>query len=770
MHGSTSEKARGTAALEEGGSETGTRLPFTGRAARAAARHPWRVLGLWVVLLALAYLAAGAMNLSANPGGAATEATRASDLIEQRLRQETPPEEFIVVESKTATAGQPAYAAFVDALVARLRGLEQVRSVVSYREGAAGLVSSDGHAVLLPVTLTGDSADAGETAAPVVDLVKSASAGGFQVTTVGFGSVEGEMSTLLEETLQQGEMIGVVVALVILLVVFGAVVAAGLPIVLALLSIFVAAGATALVSNVMEMSNFVVFIITMIGLAVGIDYSLFIVQRFREERGLGREKIAAVAAAGATASRTVFFSGMAVAIALAGMLIMPDATFRSFAVGAILVVSATVLASLTLLPAVLGLLGDRVNWLTLPVIGRRRRSSSGRGVAGWIARAVTARPVISVAVTGALLVAATLPVLGINLGSVGISSLPENSDSRHAFEVINTQFSDGVLTADVVIDAPVESPAVQRALSDLRSALAADGFFGAAELETNDAGDLALLTVAMPGDFSSDESRAALGRLRNDYIPAAFSGVAAEVLVGGPTAETVDAVRTQGDYLPLVFTFVLGCSFLLLLAVFRSIVVPLKAVALNLLSVGAAYGILVLVFQEGVGASLLGFREAPVIESWLPLFLFAILFGLSMDYHVFLLSRIKEHYDETRDNLASVAHGLRSTAGIISGAAMIMVAVFAGMASGELVVFQQVGFGLAVAVILDATIIRMVLVPASMELLGDWNWYLPRWLEWLPKVNLEGVQQPRAASPDATASAPRSEPPRRVQVPAGDSR
>jgi RND superfamily putative drug exporter len=346
-------------------------------------------------------------------------------------------------------------------------------------------------------------------------------------------------------------------------------------------------------------------------------------------------------------------------------------------------------------------------------------------------------------VTGGLLVAAAVPVLGINLGNVGISSLPEESDSRHAFNVINREFSDGVLTADIVIDAAnVSEPAVQQAIADLRASLEADSFFGTPQLETNQAGDLALVTVAMPGDFSSSDSKAALGRLRDDYIPEAFDRVTADVLVGGPTAETVDSVETQKDYLPLVFTFVLGFSFLLLMVVFRSIVVPLKAVVLNLLSVGAAYGVLVLVFQEGIGASLLGFREAPVIESWLPLFLFAILFGLSMDYHVFLLSRIKEHYDETRNNAMSVVHGLRSTGGIITGAALIMVAVFAGMASGELIVFQQVGFGLAVAVILDATIIRMVLVPASMELLGDWNWYLPRWMEWLPRINIEGAQEP----------------------------
>jgi RND superfamily putative drug exporter len=433
---------------------------------------------------------------------------------------------------------------------------------------------------------------------------------------------------------------------------------------------------------------------------------------------------------------------MAVTIALAGMLIAPDPVFQSFAVGAMLVVAATVLAALTLLPALLALLGHRINWLTLPFIGRA--SARGGGGKGWqlFVGAVTKRPVISVVLSAGILIAMALPVFNINLGTVGIGTLPEDNSSRHAFDVLNEEFSDGVLTADVVVQAPdVNAPDVQSGVNNLVAALDADEFFGGSTVETNEAGDLALVTVAMPGDFSSSESRSALERLRGDYIPASFPGDVADVYVGGPTAETVDSVQTQRDYLPYVFTFVLGLSFLLLLLAFRSIVVPLKAVVMNLLSVAAAYGILVLVFQEGVGTGLLGFREAPVIESWLPLFLFAILFGLSMDYHVFLLSRIKERYDETGDNGSSVEYGLRQTASIITGAALIMVAVFAGMASGELVIFQQVGFGLAIAVILDATIIRMVLVPASMELLGDWNWYFPRWLEWLPDIQVEGARE-----------------------------
>jgi RND superfamily putative drug exporter len=716
---------------------------FTGRITRAAALHPWLTLGAWALLVIAAFGASGVMNVVSQTGPAGMEATAADDLVKERLRQQTAPEEFIVVESPAATADSPVFGEFVDSLAADLEAAEGVVSVTSYRSGGEGLVSADGHTALVVATLAGDEDDAVDTAAPLVDVVRAADGrDGFRVTTVGFGSVADEINSLLQETLEQGELIGIGIALVVLVLVFGAAVAAGVPIVIALVSIFVAVGATALVSNAMEISDYVTFIITMIGLAVGIDYSLFIVQRYREERAEGLAVTDALGAAGATASRAVFFSGMAVAIALGGMMITPDPIFRSFAAGSILVVATTVVAALTLLPAVLSLMGNRVNWLTVPLIGRRGKAKTSGGLTGVLIRAVTARPIISVVLSGGLLIAAALPTAGINLGTVGISTLPEDSDSRHAFDVLNRDFSDGVLTADIVIDAAdVHSPEIQSRIDDLKASLESDGFFGTSTVETNEAGDLALLTTAMPGDFSSPESKAALARLRGDYIPAAFGGSDAEIYVGGPTAETVDSVEQQKDYLPYVFAFVLGLSFLLLLVAFRSIVVPLKAVIMNLLSVCAAYGILVLVFQEGVGTGLLGFREAPVIESWLPLFLFAILFGLSMDYHVFLLSRIKERYDETGDNRGSVAYGLRQTASIITGAALIMVAVFAGMASGELVIFQQVGFGLAVAVILDATIIRMVLVPASMELLGDWNWYFPRWLGWLPDIQVEGRRE-----------------------------
>jgi RND superfamily putative drug exporter len=393
----------------------------------------------------------------------------------------------------------------------------------------------------------------------------------------------------------------------------------------------------------------------------------------------------------------------------------------------------------------LGLLGDRVNWLTIPIIGKRRSPESSGGFWSAITGVVRSHPAISVVITAAILIGLTLPVTTMELGSGGISMLPSDTDERHAFDVVIDRFADGIITADVVVLAPDVSIApVQNAIDSLIVSIESDDFFGTTEVMDGPNGDMVDIRFSIAGDISSDESIEAIKRLRNDYVPSSFGGIDAEVLVGGGTAEVMDSVDIVRQYVPLIMAAVLAASFLLLLVAFRSIVVPIKAVVMNLLSVGAAYGMVVLVFQKGVGSSLFGFQEVPVIESWIPLFLFAILFGLSMDYHVFLLSRIKERYDQTGDNSGSVTYGLKSTASIITGAALIMVAVFGGFALGPLSMFQQMGFGLAVAVILDATIVRMVLVPASMELLGDKNWYFPKWLEWLPNISIEGA---RSAEP-----------------------
>ena len=485
----------------------------------------------------------------------------------------------------------------------------------------------------------------------------------------------------------------------------------------------------------------------MMGLAVGIDYSLFFLSRYREERTKGFEKIDAIGNAGGTAGRAVFFSGLTVIIALLGLLIIPHTIFRSLAAGAIFVVGVSVIASLTMLPAVLSLLGDWVNKGRIPFIQHAQETNEQAPGGFWdrLARGVMAKPVISIVLAAGLLIAATIPFFDINLGGSGVSSLPESFISKQGFDVLESEFNGGqVNPIEVVIDGDVNSAAVQTAVGDLQAAVSNEPVLGLATFEANEAGDLGLLSFQLAADAFADQSVDTVDRLRNEYIPVAFGRVDADVYVTGLSAVNLDQFELTSQYTPILFVFVLGLSFILLMLVFRSIVVPAMAIVLNLLSVGAAYGLVTLVFQKGFLNSVLGFQQVEAIESWLPLFLFAILFGLSMDYHVFLLSRIRERYDQIHDNTESVAFGVRSTARLITGAALIMVAVFGGFAIGDLVMMQQMGFGLGVSVLLDATIIRSVLVPASMKMLGNANWYLPPVLDWLPHFGIEG------SAPEAT--------------------
>ena len=740
---------------------------ITGKLASFSARRRWTVLGAWAAILVAAFFVAGGIGdvtSNENQSNPNVESGVARALIDDRINVEEPVQEFVVVEFTDGTTNSAANRAFITALSANLLELEGVDSVASYVNGAEGLVTSNEMTAVVLTTLSENEDLADEVIAPLLSLIEEANdTVGYRVTTVGEGSFTSEFEEMAEETLKKGEMIGIAFALVILIIVFGAAVAAGLPILLAISSILVAVALSAIVGRVMGLDPHVVQIITMIGLAVGIDYSLFIVKRFGEEISKGREKLDAITAAGNSAGRTVMVSGMAVMIALTGMLIMPSITFRSFGMGAILVVIVAVAAATTLLPAIISIMNLKIYWLRIPFIGRKivvggdasNVNANQGGIWDKLTDAVTAKPLLSVIVTGGALIALSSAVFTMNLGSSGITSFPEDSPARHAFEVVVAEFNDGLITTDIVIDAPdVTTATVQSAIEQLEADLAADSFYGDVEVTIAPNNDLAVVRAVLQADFASEVAKDALARVRDNYIPAAFDGVA-NVYVTGATAETVDAVNLIKSWLPLVFGLVLGSSFLLLMIVFRSIVVPIKAVVMNVLSVGAAYGLLVLVFQHGIGADLLGFQQVPAIEFWLPLFLFSILFGLSMDYHVFLLSRIKEHYDETGDNKASVAFGLRSTGGIITGAALIMVGVFGGFAIGDLVMFQQMGFGLAAAVIIDATLIRSVLVPASMVLLGDKNWYFPSWLEWLPRLDVEGESLPVApATPTTPQVAP----------------
>ena len=730
--------------------------------ARSSATRPWRVVAVWVVVFLVgAFLMATLLKdgettafvFTGNP-----EVNKGLDLLEDEIRGPTGTNEVVVIQSSTFTVDDPQFRQVVESLTANLAqlGPEIIRLETLgnfYSTGATQLVSGDRKTTLISFVMAGDFDDNSDNIPDVVDVVDAAQGqDGFEILITGQATIGLDQRELGQEDLLKGEMFGIPIALIILIVVLGALAAAFVPLVMAIVSIVVATGAAALVGQVFELSFFVENIITMIGLAVGIDYSLFVVSRYREERARGLEKIDAIGHAGATATRAVIFSGMTVVLALLGMLLIPFNIFISIGIGASLVVLAAMAAATTLLPAILGIMGDKVNSLRIPFIGKGQANFDPTISGGFwdkLVRMVMAQPIISLLLSGGLLIAALIPFFGINTGFAGVSTLPDDLESKQAFLVLDEKFSFGEVTpAEIVIQGDIASPAVQASIERLRELLATDAAFSEPrELEISDSGTVALLAVPVAGDTSGDASIAAVTRLHDLYVVEAFAGTDANVYITGETAFNIEFFAVSARSAWIVFPFVLGVSFLLLTVVFRSLLLPIKAIILNLLAVGAAYGILVLVFQEGFLAGTFGFQESPIIEAWIPLFLFTILFGLSMDYHVFLLSRIRERFDETHDNIESVAFGIRSTGRLITGAALIMVAVFWGFATGSLVGLQQMGFGLGIAILLDATIVRTVMVPASMKLLGKWNWYLPNWLEWIPNVRFEPKEVAQAPAP-----------------------
>ena len=731
--------------------------------AHVSALHPWRVIGIWLAVFVVAFgILGGAVgggfsdaltpefNQTNNAGS-----VKAQNLIDQKLTgQETVPES-ILVRSQTLTVDDAEFQTAVEQLQNDVlaTGPEVVASADTfYSTGDENLVSADRRSTIIPVSMTGTVDDAQkvieEVYVPVDALDESAE---FEVFITGETTFAVDFVEQGQKDLEQGELFGAPIAFAILVIVFGAVVAAFLPIILAIGAIILAMAGATVISGSYDLHLFTQNVATMIGLAVGIDYSLFIVSRFREERRRGREKIDAITVAGGTAARAVFFSGTVVVIALLSMLLIPFTAFVSVGLGAMLVVIAAMTATLTLLPAVLSLMGDNVNRLAIPGLGRFKGSGdvdASGGVWDKVSHAVMRRPVVSLVLAGGLLVVMTIPLFTIKTGLSGVATFPEELRASRGFAALQEDFGFGAdAPVNIVVEGDVDSPAVTGAIEELRATLAGDPDFGPNSLQLGEDGGVALVAAPAVGAAQDERAIEAVKRVRDEYVPAAFGGVAADVFVGGQTAETIDFTTLARESIPIVLSFVIVLTFLILMVVFRSIVVPLKAVLLNLLSVGASYGLLVLVFQHGWGAEQLGFTESPIIQAWIPLFLFAVIFGLSMDYHVFLLSRIRERYDRTGDNSDSVAFGVRSTAGLITGAALIMVAVFMGFTAGELVPFQQMGFGLAVAVFLDATIVRVILMPASMQLLGDANWYLPGFLQWLPDVRVEGSEPEFAPAP-----------------------
>ena len=720
------------------------------RLARACSRRPWRTLGAWGVVL-VGSIAALAFILT----GFTTQATGTnnpeSERAEDRVLAAFPPDpqravtDVVVVRSAGLTVQDEGFRVFVQRLVRASRETGAVLNALTYYDTRdRSLVSADRHATLVLINIFDEDA-AGE----VIDTVQRADAEpDFAVAITGNTTRDHDFNQLSQRDLQNGELeFGLPAALLVLLLVFGTVVAGLVPLLMALVAITTALGLVALLTPLFELSIFTTNMLSGMGLALGIDYALFVISRYREERGRGLAPEDAIVATGGTASRAVLFSGSAFVIAMFGLLLVPSTLFRSLAAGAILVGATSLAVALTLLPALLGLLHDRVDAIRLPIVGRRsveRANPEGRLWAAIIER-ILRRPALSLALATAALVALALPAFGLNVGSAGVSTLPDDLPAKQGYLALQRDFV--AQTADPVhVVVTNHSGPVATALQRLRDQLAADPRFGRGEVRVG-TGNVADLIVPVRGDPAGDEAMAAVRDLRERLVPAGFERTAADPLVGGTTSESIDYLDNVTNPAPLVFAFVLGLSLVLLTIAFRSIAVALTAIALNLLSVGAAYGLLVLVFQHGVGASTLGFRSVDMVEAWVPLFLFSILFGLSMDYQVFLLSRIRERFDQGADAAAAVRWGVASTARIITGAALIIVAVFSGFARGELVMFQQMGFGVAVSLLIDATVIRSVVLPSVMVLLGDRNWYLPRWLKWIPHVEVDNhvAAQPRPA-------------------------
>jgi RND superfamily putative drug exporter len=513
-------------------------------------------------------------------------------------------------------------------------------------------------------------------------------------------------------------------------VAFGALVAAGLPLLLAVTGVVATLGLVGPISRLMPVDTTISNVILLIGLAVGVDYSLFYLKRVREERAAGRSNEAAIEAAAATSGRAVVVSGFTVIIAMAGMYLAGSPTFVSLATGTIVVVAVSVLGSVSVLPAALSALGDRVEKGRIPFAGRVRRE---RGVWSRVVGLVLRRPLASAVASAGVLLALAIPALGMKTSLTGTDSLSRDIPAVRALDRIQAAFPSESTPAMVVLEADdVTTPAVRNAVERLRTRAAGRGdlFRGPASVEVSGDRRVARITIPAAGSGSDATSRRVVDALREEIVPATVGAVAGVTAgVDGFAAQTEDFNASLARNTPYVFAFVLTAAFVLLLVTFRSLVIPLKAILLNLLSVGAAYGVLVLAFQGGDG----------FIVAWLPLFLFVVLFGLSMDYHVFVLSRVREAYDRGMTTSEAVADGIRSTAGVITSAALVMVGVFALFGTLSSVSLRQMGVGLAVAVLLDATIIRGVLLPAAMQLLGDWNWWLPQRLEWLPRVELEAA-------------------------------
>ena len=710
------------------------------RAGRWSAQHRKKAIWGWLAFVAVAFLignALGTKTQTAAQGGVG-ESGRAERTIENGFPKHAV--EQVLIQSNSATAADRSFRAVVADLQSRLEAVPYTRKFESpYKPGNAGQISPDGHSVLLRFEIAGTEDQTQDRVGATLDVTSAVQAANpsFTVEQVGDASITKQLNDSISKDFNRAFVTSLPITLVILLIAFGALVAASVPILLALTAVLATIGLVGALSHLSPVDSSINEVILLIGLAVGVDYSMFYLRREREERELGASEEASLAAAAATSGRAVLVSGLTVIIAMAGMYLGGAPTFTSFATGTIIVVAVSVVGSLTVLPALLAWLGDRVEKGGVPIIKKMPWNATESSVWSRILTPALRHPLISAAAAAGLLIVLAIPAFSIHTATPGTSSLPQNLSVVKTYNKVQAVFPGGPIPAVVAVSAPdVTSPRVSGAVADLRKQAAASPLFKQpVTTNINAARTVEEVDIPLAGDGSDSKSSAALAELRDHLIPATIGQVpGATADVGGFTADSEDFTSILKSHVPLVFAFVLTAAFLLLLFTFRSIVIPIKAIVLNLLSVGAAYGVLVWIFQDGHLQSFLGFQSDGSIVAWMPLFLFVVLFGLSMDYHVFILTRIREAFDRGRTTEDAVSHGIKTTAGVVTSAAAVMISVFAIFATLSLLIFKELGVGLAVAVLIDATLIRGVLLPATMKLLGDWNWYLPKWLEWLPHV------------------------------------
>jgi uncharacterized membrane protein YdfJ with MMPL/SSD domain len=727
------------------------------RAGRWSAHHRKTAIVGWLLFVVLATFAGQSVGQKELPSAEMGngESKRSMQIMEAADFPETVGEQVLIQGRST---DDPQVTAAVKDVVQRLERIDGVRDIESPLNEAdrANTVSKDGRSVVVNFTLPGDD-DEPEALEQVVEAPLAAVAAvqkahpGVRVEEYGTASEEKALGKVEAADEARSLQLSLGGTLLILLVAFGAMVAAGVPLLLGLTSVLATVGLLGPVSQLTALHAAVAQVVMLVGLAVGVDYAMFYLRRMMEEKDKGRSAADALDVAAATSGRAVLVSGLTVMAAMGGMFFSGNPIFVSFGIGTIIVVGVAIIGSLTVLPAMLSYLGQK-GWLEkgrVPWVAKRRHRNGGESrVWGAILERVLRRPLVSALAAGGVLVALSIPALGLTLKDPGTESISRDQPIMQTLDRIDAAFPGGSVPAVTVIEAAdVTAPEVQAGIADLKKqALATGKLSEPMSVDVSPDKTVALVGMAVDGNGNDAASEASLAALRDDVVPATVGKVAGtEVAVGGMTAGSKDFLDTMKSHLPIVFAFVLSLAFILLLVTFRSIVVPIKAIVLNLLSVGAAYGILKLVFQDGHGEKLLGFESVGGIASWLPLFLFVILFGLSMDYHVFVLSRVREAVDRGMSTDNAVAHGIKSTAGIITSAAAVMVITFAMFATGSDQTMKQMGVGLAAAILIDATIVRAVLLPATMKLLGKRNWYLPRGLRWLPKFEHEPQVAPAAA-------------------------